>query len=156
MTLEIAIGTGLLLLLAALATVPRWLIRKGQDRLARQIVARDGEGAWFLLTRGDHVIGRYRRIPGVVGIRQRQIVFESRFEAPLTIPASEIRKVSTGNLLASGRRLARNQVLRIVRTGDEEFEFQISRASAHAWSGHLSAWTPAPDASLTGRVDTSE
>ena len=51
----------------ALVLVPRYLLKSAQDRLAGAALGREGE-SYKLLTRADLVAGRYRRIPGVLGL----------------------------------------------------------------------------------------
>ena len=122
--------------------VPRLLIRRGQDRLAAEILARTDEtDRYGLLTRAEKFVGTYRRLPGVLGMKRERLVFESRFEPPLEIPLSEIRKISTGKRLSTGRRLFRDEVLALTDASGTLREFQMSHASCFQWRRHLGAWS---------------
>lgn len=124
-----------------LALVPRALIRRGQDRLAREVLARPGGGERpRLLTRAEKFVGTYRRLPGVLGLNRASLVFENRFEPPLEIPLAAIRKISTGKRLSSGRRLLRDEVLAVTDASGALFEFQMSHASCFQWRRHLGEW----------------
>ena len=129
------LATGIVLL----GIVPRFFIRRGQDRLAREILGRPDE-RYQLLTRAEKFVGMYRRVPGVLGMNRAEIVFENRFEPPLAIPLSEIRKISTGKLLSTGRRLFRDEVLALTDASGTLVEFQMSHASCYQWRQHLGAW----------------
>src|SRR5258708_32431589 len=84
--------------------VPRLLIRRGQDRLAKEILDRASEpDRYELLTRAEKFAGSYRRLPGVLGMNRAAGVFERRFQPPLEIPLAGIRKLSTGKLPPTGR-----------------------------------------------------
>ena len=149
--MPVIIAAGAALIAATLlAAVPKALIRRGQDRLAREILARPGAPERpRLLTRAERFVGAYRRLPGVLGMNGRSLVFENRFEPALEIPLGEIRKISTGKLLSSGRRLFRDEALAITLASGALFEFQMSHASCFQWRQHLGAWaakqrSPAP------------
>ncbi len=139
-----AIGLGAVALLVALAGVPRLLVRRRQDRMARERTEKEG-AACRLLTRADLVSGPYRRVPGVLGLCEDVLSFDGLFGESFRIATSRIGKISTGSRLASGRQLFRLEVLRITRTGGEgeEVEFVLSRASAGAWRSHLGLWAMA-------------
>lgn len=136
----IAAGAGLAAA-ALLALAPRALIRRGQDRLAREILERAGAERPRLLTRAEKFVGAYRRLPGVLGMTGASLVFENRFEPPLEIPLEKIRKISTGKRLSSGRRLFRDEVLALTDADGTLFEFQMSHASCFQWRQHLGAWS---------------
>jgi hypothetical protein len=133
----IAPAAGTVLLIFVL--FPRRTIGKAQDRLAAAVMARPGM-AFKLLTRADLVAGRYRRVPGVLGLTQDAIFFESLFGETVLVPTSRIRKIATGARMASGRLLLRLEVLRIARDSADDVEFVLSRASAFAWRSHLGLW----------------
>ena len=140
MPVIIAAGTALAAA-ALLAVVPKAILRRGQDRLAREILARPGGPERpRLLTRAERFVGAYRRLPGVLGMNGKSLVFENRFEPPLEIPLSEIRTISTGKVLSSGRRLFRDESLAITDASGALFEFQMSHASCFQWRQHLGAW----------------
>jgi hypothetical protein len=133
----ITLAAGFLLLIVAL--LPRFSIRKAQDRLAAEAMARPGT-AFKLLTRADLVVGRYRRVPGVLGLTDTEVSFEGLFGESILVPTSGIQKISTGRRMASGRLLLRLEVLRIARLRADEVEFVLSHASAFAWRSHLGLW----------------
>lgn len=135
MTLLFAIAA-----LAAIgAAVPPLLIRRGRDRLAAEILARAGP-APALLTPADRCSSRFRRVPGVAGMDREAITFESRHEAPTVIALSRLRRVSSGNRMASGRRLLRAEVLTLLDTDGRTLELLMPRASVYQWRQHLGAW----------------
>jgi len=135
MTLLFAIAA----LIAVGAAVPPLLIRRGRDRLAAEILARGGPTP-ALLTPADRCSGRFRRVPGVAGMDREAITFESRLEAPTVIALSRLRRVSSGNRMASGRRLLRAEVLTLVDTDGRTLELLMPRASVYQWRQHLGAW----------------
>ncbi len=135
--LGIALAAGSVLLIFAL--FPRRTIRKAQDRLAAELMTRPGT-AFKLLTRADLVAGRYRRVPGVLGLTDDALSFEGLFGESVLVATSRIQKISTGKRMASGRLLLRLEVLRIARESADEVEFVLSRASAFAWRSHLGLW----------------
>ena len=137
-----AIGLGAVALLVALAGVPRLLVRRRQDRMARERTEKE-RAACRLLTRADLVSGPYRRVPGVLGLCEDMLSFDGLFGESVRIATSRIGKIATGSRLASGRQLFRLEVLRITRTGGEEVEFVLSQASAGAWRSHLGLWAMA-------------
>ncbi len=126
-------------LLALLLLLPRFWIRKAQDRLADQQMVRAG-AAFNLLTRSDLVAGRYRRIPGVLGLVQDTLSFQGLFGESMLLPTFRIQKITTGKRLSSGRLLLRREVLRITRSSGEDVEFVLTPKSAAAWRSHLGLW----------------
>lgn len=126
-------------LLAALGIVPRLLIHRAQDRLARETVAREGKEL-RLLTRADLVSGRYRRIPGILAFTRESLEFAGLYGDCVLLPASRIQKIATGKRLGSGRSLLRAEVLRITGAQGVEVEFVLHPASASAWRSHLGLW----------------
>jgi hypothetical protein len=135
MTLLFAIAA----LTAIGAAVPPLLIRRARGRLAAEILARGGPGP-ALLTPADRCTGRFRRVPGVAGMDREAITFESRLEAPTVIALSRLRRVSSGNRMASGRRLLRAEVLTLLDTEGRTLELLMPRASVYQWRQHLGAW----------------
>jgi hypothetical protein len=135
---------GLALVIAALAVVPRLLLKRAQDRLAERLLAKErGEGGetYRLLTRAERVVGPRRRLPGVLGLTADSLVFESLFGEREVLALSRIGKIVTGRRLSTGRELVRQEVLRIARTSDgAELEVVLSVASAAAWRSHLGLW----------------
>lgn len=151
-----------LLAIAAVAAlglaVPPFLIRRGRDRLASEILARGGAKP-ALLTPADRCTGRFRRVPGVAGMDREAIRFESRLEEPTVIPLSRVRKISSGNRMASGRRLLRAEVLTLLDADGRTLELLMPRASVYQWRQHLGAWaarrkagTTDPSAETDGRT----
>lgn len=122
------------------AVVPRALLGRAQDRLAGRLL--EAPGASFkLLTRAELCTGgAYRRIPGVLGLTETALSFHGVFGEIETLPTERIQKIVTGTRLASGRELLRREVLRLTRTGGDELEFVLTRASASAWRSHLGLW----------------
>ena len=145
MTLLFAIAA----LTAVGAAVPPLLIRRGRNRLAAEILAREGSPP-SLLTPADRCAGRFRRVPGVAGLDRRAITFESRLEEPTTIPLSRLRRVSSGNRMASGRRLLRAEVLTLLDTEGRTLELLMPRASVYQWRQHLGAWAARQKGAATG------
>jgi hypothetical protein len=126
-------------LVAAGAIVPPILIRRSRDRLAAEIAARDPKP--LLLTPADRCIGRFRRVPGVLGLDGETIFFESRLEPARTLPPSRIRRISSGNrMTTTGRRLFRAEVLTLVDTDGAVSEFLMPKASVYHWRQALGAW----------------
>jgi hypothetical protein len=133
------VASAAVLILALLVVVPRRLLRRSQDRLARAVLAAEG-GGLTLLTRADLVAGAYRRIPGVLGLTEDALRFQGLFGETELLPTSRIQKIVTGKRLGNGRRLVRLEVLRLTRTGGGELEFVLAPASAAAWRSHLGLW----------------
>ncbi|HKB70037.1 MAG TPA: hypothetical protein VKH46_04285 [Thermoanaerobaculia bacterium] len=134
----------LLLAMAALTAIgaiaPPLLIRRSRDRLAAQILARAGPKP-SLLTPADLCTGRFRRVPGVLGLEGDAIVFESRHERPLSLPLSRIRRISSGSrMTTTGRRLLRAEVLTLADSEGNVAEFLMPKASVYQWRQHLGAW----------------
>ncbi len=125
--------------LVLIVAVPRVLMRRAQDRLARSLLERDA-GRFKLLTRADLAAGDYRRLPGVLGLTGDGLEFTGLFGESAVLPASRIQKIATGDRLSSGRRLLRLEVLRLTRSNGEELEFVLTRPSASAWRSHLGLW----------------
>jgi len=123
-----------------LAVVPRLLLRRGQDRLARRLL--DEPAVSFrLLTRAERgSAGVYRRLPGVLGLTGDTLVFFGLFGEKETLATSRIQKIVTGSVLSSGRRLLGREVLRLTASDGAEVEFVLERASASAWRSHLGLW----------------
>ncbi len=145
-----AAGVGLCAVLIALLAVPRLLLQRAQDRLAKEMIAREPD-AWKLLTRADLVAGRYRRLPGLLGLKEGSLEFSGLYGESLLVPTARIQKVATGSRLASGRLLFRLEVLRITR-GGEDVEFVLTRPAASAWRSHLGLWAMAERQADADRV----
>jgi hypothetical protein len=124
--------------LAAVLTVPRVLLRRAQDRLAKERLASGHDP--MLLTRADLVVGRHRRVPGVLALTKTAIRFTGLFEESVDIPTSAIQKIETGQRLSNARLLFRLEVLRLTVAGGEQTEFVLTRDSAAAWRSHLGLW----------------
>ena len=123
-----------------LAVVPRRLLRRGQDRLARRLLD-DPSASFRLLTRAERsTAGEYRRLPGVLGLTGDALVFFGLFGETETLATSRIQKIVTGSVLANGRRLLGREVLRLTGADGQEVEFVLERASASAWRSHLGLW----------------
>ena len=137
MTTALWVGLAAAVLLTAFLTVPRILLRRAQGRLAR---AKMSDGMPSLLTRGDLVVTRYRRLPGVLGLTSSAVTFDGLFGESVVVPTREIRKIETGRTLSSGRSLLRLEVLRLTRADGGAVEFVLSPASAFAWRSHLGLW----------------
>ena len=121
------------------AVVPRALLGRAQDRLARRLLEQS-QPPFQLLTRAELCAGKYRRLPGVLGLTTGGVEFVGVFGETEAFATPRIRKIVTGTRLASGRRLFRGEVLRLCRTTGEDFEFVLTRASASAWRSHLGLW----------------
>ena len=127
-------------LLLALLIVPRIALTRAQDRMARDKIARTGADTWKLLTRADLVVGKYRRLPGLLSLNHHALGFESLFGDATTIATSQIVKIITGRRLANGRTLVRRGALRVVRSTGEETEFVLTLSALSAWRSHLGLW----------------
>jgi hypothetical protein len=122
------------------AVVPRVLLGRAQDRLAKSLLEETG-ASFKLLTRAELcTVGAYRRLPGVLGLTEDALVFHGVFGEAETLPTARIQKIVTGTRLASGRELLGREVLRLTRSGGEELEFVLARAPASAWRSHLGLW----------------
>jgi hypothetical protein len=124
--------------LLAVLTVPRIFLRRAQDRLAKEKLASGHDP--MLLTRAELVLGRHRRVPGVLALTSVAIRFDGLFGESAVVRTSEIQKIETGQRLASGRLLFRLEVLRLTAAGGEQTEFVLARDSAAAWRSHLGLW----------------
>jgi hypothetical protein len=136
----------------ALVLVPRHLLKNAQDRLAGAAMAREGE-SYRLLTRADLVAGRYRRVPGVLGLTPEALQFSGLFGESILVGTSSIQKITTGSRLASGRGLVGLEVLRVTRAEGGDVEFVVSPASALAWRSHLGLWAVRERQSAADRVE---
>jgi hypothetical protein len=136
--LAIVLGSALLLFLAV-ALLPRRFLARAQDRLAREKLA-GGAPQYRLLTRAELVSGRYRRVPGVLGLLDDRILFEGLFGEVHELATSRISKIETGRRLANGRVLLRLEVLRLTVSAGETLEFVLTRPSSAAWRSHLGLW----------------
>jgi len=125
--------------LALFATIPRLLLGRSQDRLAQRLLAETGE-TFKLLTRAELCAGKYRRLPGVLGLTEGGVEFRGVFGETETIATPRLSKIVTGSRLSSGRRLFRREALRLSRSNGEDLEFVLTRASASAWRSHLGLW----------------
>jgi hypothetical protein len=137
--IAVLIALGAVAALGLLVAVPRVLLGRSQDRLARRLLDEDS-GRFRLLTRAERVAGQYRRLPGVLGLTRDAVQFEGLFGESEALHTSRIQKIVTGQRLANGRRLVQLGVLRITSSGGEEIEFVLTRASLSAWRGHLGLW----------------
>ncbi|HEY7862658.1 MAG TPA: hypothetical protein VIE39_03310 [Thermoanaerobaculia bacterium] len=134
--LAIALAAAVGIVLGAL--LPRLLVRRAQDRLAAEI---QGAGAaWQLLTRADLITGRWRRIPGVLGLRKDVVEFHGLFGESVTLATSGIARIRTGRRLANGRLLFRLEALGFESASGERLELILTHAAAFAWRSHLGAW----------------
>lgn len=145
---------GAAMILAAVFLAPRLLIGRAQDRLARTRMAREG-GSLKLLTRAELVIGRYRRVPGLLAWRDDVLSFQGITGQAVTIPPARIQKIVTADRLG-GRLLLKLEVLRLTDTDGEELEFVVARDSADAWRRLLGEWSVrerqrAPEADVVTR-----
>ena len=124
--------------LVAVLTVPRIFLRRAQDRLAKEKLASGHDP--MLLTRAELVLGRHRRVPGVLALTSAAIRFDGLFGESAVVATSLIQKIETGQRLSSGRLLFRLEVLRLTAAGGEQTEFVLTRDSAAAWRSHLGLW----------------
>jgi hypothetical protein len=123
-----------------LLAVPRRLLRRAQDRLARRLLE-EPSASYRLLTRAERTTsGAYRRLPGVLGMTEDSVVFFGLFGERETLATSRIQKIVTGRVLSSGRRLLGREVLRLTSSDGAELEFVLERASGSAWRSHLGLW----------------
>lgn len=119
--------------------LPRLLLRRAQDRLARRVLA-ERALPFQLLTRAELFVGPHRRLPGVLGLSEGALVFEGLFRESIALATGRIQKIVTGDRLANGRRLLRLETLRIARSDGDDLEFILAPASAAAWRSHLGLW----------------
>ncbi|HZI67047.1 MAG TPA: hypothetical protein VFF17_10825 [Thermoanaerobaculia bacterium] len=130
---------GAALLVLAVFALPRLFLSRAQDKLAKATIARDG-AALKLLTRAELVVGRFRRIPGLLAWRDDVLAFQGIFGSERNIPPARIEKIVTANRLANGRLLVRLEVLRLTATDGEEIEFVLERNTVDAWRRLLGEW----------------
>ena len=130
---------GAVAIVAAVFLVPRLLIGRAQDRLARTAIAASGRSL-KLLTRAELVIGRFERIPGLLAWRDDVLSFQGITGQAVTIPPARIQKIVTADRLG-GRLLLKLEVLRLTDTDGEELEFVVARDSADAWRRLLGEWS---------------
>lgn len=126
-------------LLAGVFLLPRVFISRAQDRLAREKMAREGLSL-KLLTRAELVIGRYKRIPGLLSWRDDVLAFQGISGHTVNIPPSRIQKIVTADRIAAGRLLFKLEVLRLMDTDGQELEFVVARNTADQWRSLLGAW----------------
>jgi hypothetical protein len=140
LTAPVLVFAGAVLLgVVLLLTIPRCLLARAQDRLANEKLARAGDG-FRLLTRADLVTGRYRRVPGILGLTDDRLVFDGIFGDSQELATSRIGKIETGRRLANGRMLLRLEVLRITPNAGPPLEFVLTPAASGAWRSHLGLW----------------
>ena len=133
------IAVGAAVLIVAVFLVPRVLLSRAQDRMAKETMARPGKSL-RLLTRAELVVGKYRRIPGILAWRDDVLSFQGIFGHDLTVPPAQIRKIVTADRLSSGRLLFRLEVLQLTRSDGEELEFVVAPDTASAWRRLLGEW----------------
>jgi hypothetical protein len=129
--------------LALASTIPGLLMRRAQDRLARRLIDREGRDAFRLLTRAERVVGKFRRVPGILGLTRDALTFEDLFGDATVLATARIHKIVTGRRLRNGRTLIRCEVLRVASAAGEDLEFVLSDAAASAWRSHFGAWAGA-------------
>ena len=139
MSLLVGVAAGAAALLAAFLIIPRLLLQKAQDRLAAVTIARE-PGEWKLLTRADLSVGRYRRLPGILGLKEGSVEFRGLYGESVLVATDRIRKIATGPRLSTGRLLFRMETLRITRAGEDEVEFVLTPPASEAWRSHLGLW----------------
>jgi hypothetical protein len=127
-------------ILTAVFILPRLLIGRAQDRLAHATMARDGK-ALKLVTRAELVVGRFRRIPGLLAWRDDVLMFQGIGGHSMAIPPARIQKIVTADRLGSGRLLMKLEVLRLTDTDGEQIELVVARNSADAWRRLLGEWS---------------
>jgi len=130
---------GAAVLVLALFALPRLFLSRAQDRLAKTTMAREGN-TLKLLTRAELVVGRFRRIPGLLSWRDDVLAFQGIFGNEVSIPPSRIQKIVTADRMSSGRLLVKLEILRLTDTDGEELEFVVARNSADAWRRLLGEW----------------
>lgn len=135
-------------LVLAFFALPRLFLSRAQDRLAKTTMFREGT-ALKLLTRAELVVGRFRRIPGLLVWRDDVLAFQGLFGNQVSIPPSRIQKIVTADRLANGRLLVRLEVLRLTATDGEELEFVLERRTADAWRRLLGEWAGRERAAAT-------
>jgi hypothetical protein len=141
-------------IIAAFFLVPRLLIGRAQDQLARTTMARDGK-TLKLVTRAELVIGKFQRIPGLLSWRDDVLVFQGIDGHTETIPPSRINKIVTADRMGSGRLLVKLEVLRFTDSEGEELEFVVARNSADAWRKMLGDWAGRQKAAEASATETA-
>jgi hypothetical protein len=141
-------------IVAALFLVPRLLIGRAQDQLAKTTMARDGK-TLKLVTRAELVIGKFQRIPGLLSWRDDVLVFQGIDGHTETIPPSRINKIVTADRMGSGRLLVKLEVLRFTDSEGEELEFVVARNSADAWRKMLGEWAGRQKAAEASAPETA-
>ncbi len=150
MTAAAWIGVGAVALVAILFAFPRLLVVRAQDRLAKETMFRDGKSL-KLLTRADLVVGRYRRIPGLLLWRDDVLAFQGIEGHSLSLPPSQIQKIVTADRLAKGRLLLKLEVLRLTDQAGGELEFVLAKDTANAWRSLLGEWAGRQGAEAAAR-----
>ena len=130
---------GAVALAAGVFLLPRVFISRAQDRMARDKMAREGH-TLKLLTRAELVVGRYKRIPGLLSWRDDVLAFQGISGHTINIPPSRIQKIVTADRIASGRLLFKLEVLRLKDTDGQELEFVVARNTADQWRRLLGEW----------------
>ena len=139
MTSALWLVAGAAVLLAGVFLLPRVFISRAQDRLARDKMAREGR-TLRLLTRAELVVGRYKRIPGLLSWRDDVLAFQGISGHTINIPPSRIQKIVTADRIGAGRLLFKLEVLRLMDTDGQELEFVVARNTADQWRSLLGAW----------------
>ena len=139
MTTAAWIAVGAVTLAAIVFAVPRLLVVRAQDRLAREKMFREGKSL-KLLTRADLVVGRYRRIPGLLSWRDDVLAFQGIEGHTVSLPPTQIQKIVTADRLAKGRLLLKLEVLRLTDSAGGELEFVLAKNTADAWRRLLGEW----------------
>ncbi len=134
-----AAATVVLAAILLVLLAPRAAISRAQDRLAERLLAAGGDPP-ALLTRAEHVAGRWRRIPGVLGLSAESLFFEGLFGEIWSLALPRIQQVATGRRMLSGRLLFRMEVIRITAADGSQTEFVLTEASLGAWRSHLGLW----------------
>jgi hypothetical protein len=135
----VLVVAGAAAVVALILVVPRRLLGRAQDRLAKQLLE-DERAPFKLLTRAELCAGKYRRLPGVLGLTEGAVEFRGVFGETETVATARIRKIVTGSRLSNGRRLLRREALRLTSANGDDLEFVVTRASASAWRSHLGSW----------------
>jgi hypothetical protein len=138
----VLVVVGALAVVALILVVPRTLLGRAQDRLAKRLLE-DEQAPFQLLTRAELCAGKYRRLPGVLGLTEGTVEFRGLFGESETVATARIQKIVTGSRLSNGRRLLRREALRLALANAEDLEFVLTRASASAWRSHLGLWAVA-------------
>lgn len=147
------IAIGAMALIAGIFLIPRILLSRAQDRMAKETMGRHGK-ALKLLTRAELVIGKYRRIPGLLVWRDDVITFQGISGHTASIPPARIQKIVTADRMSSGRLLVKLEVLRLTATDGEELEFVLARDTADAWRRLLGEWAGRERQAAAGELVT--